>query len=71
MISRFLFPIIPLALVTGPFLADSFLSIIAFNFLLIKIKEKNFDFIKNNLIIIFICFYIYILIRSLFAIDSL
>ena len=71
MISRFLFPIIPLALVTGPFLADSFLSIIAFNFLLIKIKEKNFDFIKNNLIIIFIFFYGYILIRSLFAIDIL
>lgn len=71
MVSRFLFPIIPLALVTGPFLSDSFLSIIALNFLLIKIKDKSFDFFKNNIVIIFICFWCYILIRSLFANDIL
>jgi hypothetical protein len=66
-IACILFSIFPFTLITGPFLPDLFLSIIAFYFLVISFKNKLFDFYKNKLVIYFSLFYFYILIRGLFS----
>ena len=70
----FLYGLLPIALVTGPFLPDLFISLISLYFLIILFKDKIFlvQFIENNKeIFIFIIFYFYILIRSFFANDIL
>ena len=65
--SSLLFCIIPFALLTGPFLPDLFLSIISLIFLIISIKEKLWRYYKNNFFYIFILFYSYLILNSLFS----
>lgn len=57
-ISGNLFILIPIFLVTGPFLSDLALSIIVIFFLIFIYKEKKFDVFKNNFFKIFFFFYI-------------
>ena len=65
--SSILYYLLPVLLITGPFLPDLSLSIISIFFLFITIKKKNF-FIYNNLFFkIFIIFYFYIVLTSLFS----
>ena len=66
-IPSFLFYLIPIGLVTGPFLPDLFLSIIAIIFLIDIFKEKNFTFIHTNFFKIFICFYFILILSSLYS----
>lgn len=66
-IPSFLFYLIPIGLITGPFLPDLFLSIIAIIFLIDIIKEKNFFFIHINFFKIFICFYLILILSSLYS----
>ena len=66
-ITSYLLYLLPIALVTGPFLADLFLSLIALSFLIILLKEKCWNFFNHFIIKILIIFYIYILIRSLLS----
>ena len=63
-ISGNLFILIPIFLVTGPFLSDLALSIIVIFFLIFIYKEKKFDVFKNNFFKIFFFFYIYIVLNS-------
>ena len=62
-----LFCLIIPALVSGPFLPDLFLSLIAIYGLSIMIIKKNYNILKHPFFIIFIFFYIYIFVNSLFS----
>jgi len=66
-ITSYLLYLLPIALVTGPFLADLFLTLIGLSFLIILLKEKCWNFFNHFIIKILIIFYIYILIRSLLS----
>ena len=62
-----LFYLLPIFLITGPFLPDLSISIISIFFLFITIKKRDF-FIYNNLFFkIFIIFYFYKVLVSLFS----
>ena len=60
-----LFYLLPLFLITGPFLSDLSLSLISILYLIYCIKEKNYSFFKTKFFLIFLFFYLYILINSL------
>ena len=64
LLSYFLF-LIPIALITGPFLPDLFLIIFSLIFLLTIIYRKEFNYLNNKFTYIFLFFYIYILLLSL------
>ena len=70
-IANYLIILLPIFLITGPFLPDLSVVIIDIIFIYYLIKEKNFKFINNFLFKILIIFNIYITIRSLFAEDML
>lgn len=64
----------PIALITGPALPDIFLSLIALYFLVKSVWEKKWYYYKNYLVIGFLIFSLYGIVRSLFSgipIDSL
>lgn len=68
-----LFSLIPLFLITGPFLSDLSVSLISLLFLIYCLKKKIFSFFKNNYFYFFLIFYFYLVINSLinnFNIDS-
>ena len=64
---KFFLLLIPVALISGPFLPDLFLSISSFLFLFLILKEKKFYLVRNNFFYLFISFYLIILISSLFS----
>ena len=66
-----LFLLLPFAIVTGSFLTDLIVVILALYFLFISIKERLSIYYKNYFTYIFAFFYLYILIRSLFSVDVL
>ena len=63
-ISSILYVLIPIFLVTGPFLPDLSLSLICLLFIIKTSLEKNLDIFKNKFFIIFILFYLILLISS-------
>ena len=56
-----LFYFIPLALLTGPFLPDLFLSIISIYFIIVALRNKLKKYFLNNFFYIFILFYFYLI----------
>ena len=68
-VSSLLVYLIPLTLLTGPFLPDLFLCLVAIAFLYISISEKNFKYFKNRYFYFLIIFYFYLLISSLMSTD--
>ena len=60
-----LFTLIPLFLITGPFLSDLSISLISILFLLYCYKKKNFSYLKNNYFYFFLFFWGYLLFNSL------
>ena len=58
--------LLPILLVTGPFLPDLFISICSIIYLIICFIRNDWKYFNNIFFKIFIIFYIYILIRSLF-----
>ena len=58
---------IPVALITGPALPDIFLSLIAFYFLVISVLKKQWHYYKNRIVLGFLFFSLYGIIRSLFS----
>ena len=62
---------LPPALVTGPFLPDLFISICTIIFLINLFIKKQINLFKNDFVEIFLIFYIYIVIRSLFSDEIL
>ena len=67
LIPSYLFFLIPFGLVTGPFLPDLFLSLIALIFVLESFKNNKFDYIKSKFSIVFFLFYFLIIISSLLS----
>lgn len=61
-----LFSLIPVFLITGPFLSDFSISLIGILFLIYCIKEKNFSFFDNKYFYFFLIFWFYLIINSLF-----
>ncbi len=63
----FFLTLIPFTLVTGPFLPDLFLTIIATYFLVISIIFRLKDYYKTKLVYFFVLFYFCILLRGIFS----
>ena len=68
-ISVYLIGLLPLALVAGPFVAELLLSTLSILFIYYFYKEKKFYLLENKLLKIFLLFWIYIVIISLFAVE--
>ncbi len=66
-ISSSLVYLLPLALLTGPFLPDFFICIVGILVTYLILKEKKYAYFNNNYFIIFIIFCTYLIIRSFFA----
>jgi hypothetical protein len=69
-----LFSLIPLFLITGPFLSDLSISLISLLFLIYCLKEKDFSYFKNKYFYFFLIFWAYLIINTLinnFNLDSL
>ncbi len=58
---------LPLLLITGPFLSDLALTTIGILFLINSIKNKIYFYYKNFFFKVFVIFYIFIIISSLFS----
>ncbi len=72
-ISTILFSLIPIFLITGPFLSDLSISLISLLFLLYCIKTNNFSYFKNKYFYFFLLFWLYLILNSLinnFSIDN-
>ena len=67
LIPKYLFFLLPLGLVTGPFLPDLFLSLIALIFILESFKKNEFEYLKSKFSIIFFSFYFFLVISSLLS----
>lgn len=59
--------LLPLALLTGPFLPDLFICLIGILITISIIKEKKYTYLNNNYFIFFLFFCFYLIARSLFA----
>ena len=62
-----IFILLPFTLVTGPFLPDLFLTIIAIYFLVISVAHNLIRFYKNVVVYLFLTFYCWILISGLLS----
>ncbi len=60
---------LPAALITGPFLSDLIVSIVAIYFIYISFRYRLFQYYQNIFFLFFVFFYLFILIRSIFSID--
>ena len=67
LILKYLICLIPMALLTGPFIPDLFVTIISISFIYILIQEKRYQYIDNIFTKLFLIFYIYILLSSLIS----
>ena len=65
----FLIIVLPITLVSGPFLSDLSISIISILFIYISLKNKLYFYYKNIYSKIFGLFFIILLLTSIFSID--
>tara|TARA_B100001250_G_C19807410_1_gene794042 strand:- start:2125 stop:3399 length:1275 start_codon:yes stop_codon:yes gene_type:complete len=63
--------ILPLALITGPFLSDLIISIVGIYFIFISIRNKLFRYYNYTIVKVFFVFYFIILTSSLISINPL
>ena len=69
-IQKYLILLIPLALLTGPFLPDTIISLCSLFLIFSVIKEKNYKLFLNKLFIIFFLFCIYLVFLSIFIAEN-
>ena len=69
-IGSILIYLLPIVLLTGPFLPDLFISIIGLIFLSITINERKWAYYRNNFFYFFISAYFYLLASSLISEHS-
>jgi O-antigen ligase len=67
----FLFYLLPAALITGPFFSDLIITILAIFFLYISLKNKQWIYYNNFYTKFFLLFYIYLVISSIWADNTL
>ncbi|MDA9686750.1 O-antigen ligase family protein [bacterium] len=65
--SSWLMYLLPLALLTGPFLPDIIICLIGISVTFLIIKEKKYTYIKNKYSTFFLLFCLYLIISSFFA----
>lgn len=70
-LSSILIYLIPLALLTGPFLPDLFLTVTGFIFIYLSIKNKKWFYYRSKFFLFFILFYIYLNLISTFSNNPL
>ena len=68
-VSRFIFILLPITFITGPFLPDLFLSLMAIIYLFNLIKNKQWDDFNNIFIKIFTVFYFLIFLSGIVSDD--
>ena len=61
--------LLPLALLTGPFIPDLFLSLVGLYFLILSISNRLWNYYKNPFVYIFTIFYFYLIVRSIFSTE--
>ena len=69
-----IFCLIPVFLITGPFLSDLSISLIGLIFLYYCYKKKNFTYFNNKYFYFFFIFWVYLIINTIinnFNLDSL
>ena len=59
--------ILPIALITGPFIIDLIVSLSSLIFLYFLFKKKKINFLNNRLFFFFIFWCVYLILRSLFS----
>ena len=67
----FLIVLLPFTLVSGPFLSDLSISIIAILFIYISFKKKLYSYYNNNYSKVFGFFFLILLLTSLFSLNPL
>ena len=70
-ISYYLFSLIPIFFVSGPFLIDLSFFLLTVIFLINLKKEKNFNYLNNNYFWFMIVFFCYIIFNSLLNLDNI
>ena len=65
----YLTPLLPLSLITGPFLSEIILNISVIIIIVILVKNRNFQYFKNLFCKFFLFFYIYLVFVSFFSED--
>ena len=68
-LSSILLVLIPLTLISGPFIPDLFLVIIVIIFISITYTNKEYEIYKNKFLIFFIIFFLIILCVSIFSLN--
>ena len=64
-----LFLLLPVALVTGPFLPDAFLTLIGIYFLIVSVQKKLYAYYQNIFVYIFSIFYLFLVMSGLMSED--
>lgn len=70
----YLICLVPLSIMTGPFLPDLIVTLVSMLFLFVVIKNKKFEYFANNFFLLFFLLYLYLVLSSLlseFPIHSL
>ena len=62
--------ILPIALITGPFLPDFIISVAGALFIFFTIKYKKYNYFKNFFFVFFFIFFLFLLLSSFFSIDK-
>ena len=65
----YLYYLLPVAIITGPFLSDLFLSCISIYFIFLSFKHKLYNYYRNYFVYLFLAFYFALIISSFFSID--
>jgi O-antigen ligase len=69
-LSSILFVLIPLSLISGPFIPDLSLAIIAINFITLTIINKKYEIFDSKFLIFFLIFCLMIAIISIFSLNT-
>ncbi len=68
--SFILFLLIPISLISGPFIPDLFLVVIVINFILLTYFNKKYELIKNKTSYLFLVFCLIIVAVSIFSLNT-
>ena len=69
--SVFLFCLLPIALISGPFLSDLIVSIISVIFIYITISYQQYKYYKNIFFKLFLLYYFFLVANSFFSEEPL
>ena len=67
--SFILFLLIPISLISGPFIPDFFLVIIVINFIVLICFKDEYKIINNKVLFLFLLFYFTVAVVSIFSLN--